>query len=188
MKKLIPILICAVLFGAASFTQSAPPLPNRDAGLFLAGEHFPLILNGQGEIFGAAHPCTTIWVQTGYSPDADVSDNQNVAVFNPEVFTLGVKISCFSVGDSAKISEARFECAYDTTLSSFWNADSSNIFLEEGNFAHIDYGNWRFEALDDTSRRWLYPLKIMVGGYVRFIFASDIEDTCSVDWILTGEN
>ncbi len=188
MYRNILIFLLIIAFAATGSCQSMVELPNRSAGDFLAGEHYPIIYTGQDEIRGSAHPCTTAWRQVGFSASAGAEANRNIGLFNPEVFTVGLKLGCSGAGDSARISAARFESAYDTTTKAFWNGDSSNIFIEDGCYHHADYGVWKFETLDDTSRWWLYPIRAVVGGYVRLILESDIADTCTVDWSLICEH
>jgi len=187
MKQAI-IILTAVLSISSVFAQTSIQLPNADAGTFLAGEHYPLIYTGDGLIRGAAHPCTTSWQQVGFSSIASDADNRNIGIFNPEIFTVGLKLDCWGSGDSANVSSARFECAYDTTLNIFWNADSSNCFIMDGCYGHDQYGSWRFEALEDTSMQWLYPVRTNIGGYIRLILESDIADTCKANWTLICEH
>ncbi|MDP8239248.1 MAG: hypothetical protein P9X24_09165 [Candidatus Hatepunaea meridiana] len=186
-RNIIVILLIASLITVGN-CQISVNLPNKSAGEMLAGEHFPVIYTGQGLIKGAANSYTTSWCQVGFSSVAENDDNRNIGIFNPEIFSVGIKLGCNGDGDSARVSSARFECAYDTTWISFWNADSSNQFIESNNYSCNQYGIWRFEALDDTSRQWLFPLRVMIGGYIRLVFTSDIDDTCQVDWTLICEH
>ena len=163
-------------------------LPNISSGSLIAGEHYPLIYTGDGLIKGSLNTLTTSWIQVGFTSEADEDENRNVGIFNPEVFTVGLKLSCYGSGDSAGISAARFECAYETVTSPYWNADSSNYFIESGCYSHDQYGIWRFESIDDTARKWLFPVRLLMGGYVRLIFETDIEDTSQVDWTLICEH
>lgn len=185
MKQLICLL---VLLAVAAPSSSGAAPPNESAAFFISGEHYPLRYNGVGTIFGAAHPCTTAWVQVGWSDCAGDAANRNVGRFNPQLFTVGLKLACYGSGDSARVSKGRFESAYDTTAAPFWSGDSSNIFIQSGSFSHPDYGVWRFETLANTARRWLYPARLLVGGYVRLILESGIADSCSVEWTLIGEH
>ena len=187
MVRILSILMILALV-SSGFTQTAVQLPNRSAGVLIAGEHFPVIYDADGKIQGAADSYTTSWYQVGYSPSADLADNHNIGIYNPEVFTVGVKLSCYGAGDSARVSQAHIECALDTTSQPFWNGDSSNMFIDNGCYSHDQYGSWRFEALSDTSRRWLYPIRVVVGGYLRLVFESDIEDTCNVEWVMICEH
>jgi len=188
MYRNILIFLLIGAFTAAGLCQTSVELPNRSAGDYLAGEHYPVIYTGQGEIRGSAHPCTTAWQQIGFSSEAEADDNRNIGLFNPEVFTVGLKLNCYGSGDSAQVSTARFESAYDTTTKAFWNGDSSNTFIEDGCYNHADYGVWKFEAFDDTARQWLFPVRAMTGGYMRLILESDIADTCAVNWSLICEH
>jgi len=174
----------------AAFVANAQPgkLPVADTYSILAGEHTPVIYSGSGTINGASNTLTTSWLQIGYSANASDATNNNLTRYNPEKFTLGLKLACSGSGDSARVSKARFEVAYDTTATAYWNADSSNIFIKSGNFTLGDYGIWRFEVLGDTSRSWLYPLKVLQGGYLRMVFETTVADTSSLVWTLTGEH
>ena len=169
MHRYTSILIMTILLVASGFCQTEIQLPNKSAGDFLAGEHFPVIYSGAGTINGAAYPCTTAWRQVGYSPEADFAANRNIGVFNPQVFTVGIKLTCSGGGDSARVSRAYLECTYDSTAKSFWNGDSSNVFIEDGCYSHQEYGVWKFEAINDTARCWLFPIRAMIGGYLRLV-------------------
>lgn len=179
-----------ILLVAASLPALAQPgvAPVGDAYSLLAGEHTPVIYSGVGAVNGSTGSYATPWLPIGYSPQAASAANNNIARYNPEQFTLGLKIACIGQGDSACVTSARFETAYDTTLTTFWNADSSNEFIKAGNYKEVDYGSWRFESLADTSRAWLYPLRVMQGGYVRLVLGTTTSDSLSVAWTLTGEH
>jgi len=187
MKRIFAALAAAVIIVLAAWAQPGKT-PVADAYAILAGEHTPVIYTGAGQISASKGALTTSWLQIGYSPSAYDAANSVIGRYNPEKFTLALKLACFNVGDSAQVSQARFEQAYDTSLAAHWNADSSNIFIKSGNFNLGDYGVWRFEILSDTTRRWLYPLKVLQGGYIRFIFESTAADTTSLVWTLTGEH
>jgi len=186
--RTIIIIALALLSTVALRAQSNSAIANESVEFFLSGEHYPLIQSGQGTIYGAAHPCTTRWVQVGYSQSAGDFANRNAARFAPSIFTLGLKLTKQGSGDSARVSAARYEAANDTTAAAFWNADSSNKFIVSGAYNLPDYGLWRFEPVADTTRQWLYPLRVMAGGYVRLVLSSDIADTCRVDWALVGQH
>jgi len=186
MKQILAILI-GIVFAATVGAQPAKT-PPPDPGQMLSGEHTPVLYSGSGTIKGSGNSLTTSWLQIGYSPNASEAANANIGRYNPEKFALALKIACYNVGDSARVTTARFEQAYDTTLTAFWNADSSNRFIKSGNFNLGDYGVWRFEVLSDTSRRWLYPLRVLQGGYIRFLFETTTADTASLVWTLTGEH
>lgn len=188
MQRILTTILFSVLLISSAYSQISAQLPNAEAGTFLAGEHYPVIYSSEGLIRGTAHPCTTSWHQVGFSSLAAYAENRNIGIFNPEVFTVGLKLSCWGSGDSAKVSSAHFECAYDTTLKAFWNGDSSNCFIENGSYDHDQYGIWRYEVLADTSMQWLYPVRMIIGGYIRLILTSDIADTCQVNWTLICEH
>ncbi|MFC2150143.1 hypothetical protein ACFLQV_01440 [Calditrichota bacterium] len=195
MKKIIELYkgipafagMTMLLLALPVFAQT-PALPSVDVSHLIAGEHFPLIYTGSGSIEGAADSYTSAWQQIGYAPGASSTANRNVGIFNPEYFTLGLKLACSGAGDSAAVELGYFETAYDTTEAGFWNADSSNRFIEDGIFGHNDYGVWRFETQRDTARTYAYPLRVLAGGYVRLTFSADIADTTAIDWRLTCEH
>ncbi|NQU05886.1 MAG: hypothetical protein HQ568_07320 [Calditrichaeota bacterium] len=182
------ILICLFVISTPIFAQIDVQLPNISSGRLIAGEHYPLIYTGDGLIKGSTNTLSTAWMQVGFAADADEDANRNVGIFNPEVFTVGVKLSCYGSGDSAGISAAHFECAYDIDLQPFWNADSSNNFIELDCYSHEQYGVWRFEAIDDTARQWLFPIRMLIGGYIRLVFETDVVDTSQVNWCLICEH
>ena len=182
------IILLACLAIGAGWSQTTSVAENESAEFYISGEHYPVIYSGSGVIFGSAHACTTRWVQVGYSSSATSAANRNIGRFDPELFTAELKLRCYGNGDSARVAGARFETAYDTTGKAFWNGDSSNRFIQSGNFSHPDYGVWRFETLTDSSRRWIYPLRLLVGGYARLILSSDTWDSTNVDWRLICEH
>lgn len=182
------VVICCVFIMTPVSAQTVLTTPRSDTGDLLAGEHSQLVYSGQSLILGNANPCTTSWIQTGQSEFASNSANRNISRLNPEVFTLMIKLSTYGTGDSVSISEGCFECAYDTNGCSYWNGDSSSVFIQEGAYNQHDYGIYRFEPLADTARGWLFPVRLLSGGYTRMIFTSDIADTCQVDWSLICEH
>lgn len=186
--RLFLILIIPAVLHSAVYAQLPAILPYPDSGQLLAGEHTPLLFEGNGVIQGAGNPLTTPWMQVGYAPLAGISANRNIGRFNPEYFTAAIKLAVWGSGDSAQVSSAWFECAYDTTAQVHWNGDSSNVFITENAYLIPEYGIWRFETMQDTSRVWSYPLRVLSGGYLRLTFGSSIEDTCAVDWKLVCEH
>ena len=187
MKRLFLTIVFALLGALVSYAQPGT-LPVADTYSILAGEHTPVIYTGSGTIKGPSNALTTSWLQIGYSTSATDAANNNLTRYNPEKFTLGLKLACSGSGDSARVTKARFEIAYDTTAAAYWNGDSSNVFIKSGNLSLSDYGIWRFEVLSDTSRSWLYPLKVLQGGYLRLVFETTTADTGSLVWTLTGEH
>jgi len=184
---IVPILICQVQTSPA-VGQDLPVLPRVDMNNLIAGERAPVLFSGSGQIEGSSNSLTTAWMQIGYSPNATDNANRNISVFNPEYFTAFLKLSMWGQGDSAGISNAHFECVFDTTSQAVWNGDSSNIFIFDGAFNLHDYGKWRFEPVSDTARCWAYPLRLLIGGYVRLVFESELADTCTVNWSLICEH
>jgi|GEM_PF-1181609 len=187
IRKTITILSMLALV-ITGYCQTEVQLPNRSGGDYLTGKHFPLIYTGEGLIKGSSNHFNTPWCQVGFSPSAVDSDNRNVGLFNQEVFTVSLKLGCYGSGDSAHVSTAFFKCAYDTTMQPLWNADTSNVFIGDGNFSHDQYGFWRFESLEDTSKVWFYSIKVLTGRYVCLVLECDHADTCQIDWKLICEH
>lgn len=185
---IITLIIGAVSVVGSAGAQISPPAPRPNVGDLIAGEHTPLFFYGQGTIYGTAHPCTTAWIQIGACLAAEAEDNRNIGRYNPERFTLALKLGLSGAGDSAAVSAGRFEWCYDTTQSYHWNADSSNMFISTDAFNQADYGAWRFLPQRSVARGCIYPLRVWSGGYLRFILSSDIADTCSVNWRLLCEH
>lgn len=99
------------------------------------------------------------------------------------VFTTNDSIHTSGYGGGVKIS------AVTTRTNFFWNADSSNYFIKDGNFTHSQYGTWRFEDFNDSARVWSFPLRVLQGGFMRVIFASpQTLDTTTINWSLKCEN
>jgi hypothetical protein len=184
-KNTLLSLVTALFLAAATFAQPGA-LPKGDAYTLLAGSHTPVIYSGSGTVSTAAS-LTTSWLQIGYSPSASTEQNNNIGRYDPRLFAVGLKLACNGSGDSARITSARFEVAYDTTRAPFWCADSSNQFIKSAAYNDLQYGIWKFETLGDTSRSWIYPLRVVNGGYLRLVFATITADTASVQWTLTGE-
>lgn len=183
------IFISLVMFALSFCPVNAQPgvPPVGDTYSLLSGEHTPVIYSGTGEA-SAAGSYTTQWLQIGYSPESSVKNNHNIGRFNPEQFTLGVKLSLAADADSTLLSTARFELAYDTTASEFWAGDSSNIFIASSNSVRPDYGIWVFNPLSNRTRGWVYPLRVLHGGYIRFVFETTTADEVEIEWVLTGEH
>jgi len=181
----ISLVMLALSLGSVKAQPGVPPV--GDTYSLLSGEHTPVIYSGAGEA-SAAGSYTTQWLQIGYSPEASVKNNHNIGRFNPEQFTLGVKLSLGAEADSTLISAARFELAYDTTSSVFWAGDSSNIFIATSNSVRPDYGIWTFSPLINGTRGWVYPLRVLHGGYIRLVFETTTADEVEIEWVLTGEH
>jgi hypothetical protein len=186
MKRSFSIFALLVLLFGNAIAQPGVP-PAGDAYTLLSGEHTPVIYSGSGEA-SSAEGYTTQWLQIGYSPYAEAKNNHNIGRFNPEQFTLGLKLTLGAEADSTLISSARFELAYDTTATAFWISDSTNMFISGTGIARFDYGVWIFSPLSDQTRGWLYPLRVLQGGYIRLVFETTTSDEVEIEWILTGEH
>lgn len=201
MKTLLIVLLCAgVSFGQTSgiigqsSTDRAPDVGSVSIQDAETGQLAPLIYTGSITCAGNVQD-TTAWLHIGWSPshttNAANASNRAIMRYNPHEFTLSVVIS--SNGDSVDLAEAWFEYAYDTTATAAWNADSSNIFVNDGNINRADYGVWTFENIvglettyDDNA--WVYPLRILRGGFIRLYFRNDVSgNNVTYAWTLTAE-
>jgi len=187
MRKIYTIVLIICALYNLNWAQTGI-MPTGDAGNLLSGEHTPVIWSGAGVINGAGNNYTTTWQQIGSSPFSSAVLNNNIAVYDPEKFTLTLKLSCYGAGDSARISQAIFSMAFDTTAAAAWTADSTNVFIKSGNYNHPLYGQGLYEVLADTARRWDYPLRVVRGGFIRFIFSTTTSDSVNVSWTLWGEH
>ncbi len=183
--SLIALVLTELLCGFANAQPGVPPA--GDSYSLLSGEHTPVIYTGSGEASSSAG-YTTQWLQIGYSPSATTKNNNNIGRFNPEQFTLGMTLTLGSGADSSMVSTARFELAYDTTVAAFWVGDSSNTFIGPTSSSRLDYGVWTFNKVLDTAHGRLYPLRVLQGGYIRFVFETTTSDEVVIDWTLTGEH
>ena len=168
----------------------------------LGSEHAPLIYSGSGTYSGTALGAyTTDWMQIGFSPAVTDTGNKRIVEHNGEYFTLYINLTRSYSGtyrgsnDSLSLKTARFEIADSSNATvGFWNPDSSNLFIADGNYNRTDYGIWTFEDfLQDTSttstRRYVYPLKVFAGSHIRFVFGTTgVDDTIGVTWKLKLEN
>lgn len=198
---LIALLVASVAFGAPTRREygSRNSLPVQ---ALHGSEHAPLVYSSSGTMSGTALGAyTTDWLQIGYTHNVSDTGNKRVVEHNPEKFTLFVTLARSYSGDYRATDDtlamvtARFEIADSSNANvGFWNPDSSNLFIANGNINRADYGVWTYEDFyQDTSstatRRYVYPLKVLAGSHIRFVFGSAaVGDTTSVSWQLKCEN
>ena len=132
-------------------------------------------------------------IQIGYSPTVqDSALNQLMFDLNPEVFTLRLWIYDGNRDSvtAVTLADGYFETIDRTDSTKWtWNADSSNYFLNSGNYSRSDYGTWTFEVQTDTTRGIDYPLRVLTGkSYIRIVLDTAAADTLMVRWELIGEN
>jgi len=205
MKRLLIVL---VLLLAVSISWSATPTFYSNywkvvnAARLLAGGNTPITWSGTVYLPKCSvAEQNTEWILYGYNSDATMTDGSPEFYMNPDVFTLTLWLDSYPTnvaGDSAILVAARFEYADSTNaVIPFWNADSSNLFLQNGNFTHPQYGDWRYEDIPRTlgttvdDKRWVYKLGVTrPGGCIRIVFtgAVTMDDTTRVRWELRGEN
>ena len=273
LKFIIPLLLIAnawAITGQGS-SRSAGTNAHTEKALHM-GEHVPVEYSGSANISGTnSYAYYTQWMQIGWGNDANIYHNNEISVYNPEIFTLFTLLSKYGVGDSARVTDAKFQTAFDaadtvvtvtltcgqedtvavgdiltgdasgascvvtsTTLSSgagdsiivasmypgnvfdttndsiavgsdavtftisaasyantgiAENADSSNVFIDDGTYSHDQYGTWRYEDYGRTDIKHIFRLRVFSGAYIRFYFACDnVADTSTVTWELKGEN
>jgi len=167
----------------------------------IGGEHAPLIFSDTDTLL-SADTSTTHWMHIGWNTNAKSWSNKIVQAFNPEVFTFVIGLRDESddndaTDDSVGVSDIRFETSLDTTGDPIWNADSTNLFVADGNYTHAQYGIWMFEDIVGVDsgaaivqREQAYPLRVLSGAWIRFIFTArdDMVDTTFVDWSLICEH
>ncbi len=175
---------------------------NNNSGRYLGGEHTPLIWTGTVYLPKASVvEQTTAWIQYGYSPDATMAGGNVEFYANPEIFTLTLWLDSYptnAAGDSAILVAARFEYADSiNAVIPFWDADSINLFLQDGRFTHPLYNAWVYEDIPRTlgttvdNKRWVYMLRVTrPGGCMRLVFtgAVSMDDSTRVRWELRGEH
>lgn len=67
-------------------------------------------------------------------------------------------------------------------------ADSSNIFIADGNYSHAQYGNWRYEDSGRTDISQAYAIRVFAAAYMRLYLASTVADTTTVTGKLRTEH
>lgn len=213
MKALLIVLLCAgISFGQTSgiigqsSTDRAPDVGSVGTQEALAGQLAPVIFT-QTVYLPKASAVTqsTYWKQIGWTPShtSAIANTSNKAIvrYNPDFLTATIALAPYNAGlgyaagDSGILVAGRFEVTYDTTAAPEWNADSSNLFIANGNYNRADYGVWTFEDIPVTlgtdldDKKWSYPLRIIKGAFVRFIFtgAATMDDSTAVTVTLTAE-
>lgn len=214
--NILALVIIAVIFGLAvseslGQTQYVPAVNLITEKEGIGGEHAPLVWTGTEYLAkNDATEQVTDWIKIGSSFYDTNLENRVTTIFNPQFFTLEINLAVhggaaagadgliYGAGDSSTLAAARFEIADSSAaVIPFWNADSSNLFIADGNYTHSQYGTWRFEDIPKTlattadDKGWLYPIRVLRGSYIRFVFtgrADGGDDTTLVKWKLVGEN
>ena len=184
MKRVILGFVVGLFLAVAVWAQTPvfyPTYYQEQAGRALGGEHTPLVWIGSDTISSTANfgAYATGWMQIGYSPNATAAANATVFPFNPQIFTVSIqKVHAFATAeDSCYLSSARFEIADSATaVVPFWNSDSSNLFIATTNYSRVDYGSWTFLPDTITTMRYIYPLKVQQGAYIRLVFSTVAQD------------
>ena len=199
MKKYLILLFIPVLCWGqiTGMGTNVPPQTRLSSEQeYIGGEHSPLIFT-QTLTLPTGTGAWTRWFQTGWSPNGAASSNANIQMFNPELFTVTLKdfaiVSATAGNDSVGVGYGRIECAYDTTDDDVWNADSSNIFIDNAAYSHALYGTWKFlpfKRVATNTTDFAYPVRIFRGGFARVYLEgrNDMVDSCNVVVELTGEN
>jgi len=173
------------------------------------GAHSPLIYTGSSYVYARAGKVATRWMQIGFAPLESYTQNTYAQRFAPNIFTLVLNLDESYSGDSVGLYKAWFNVAYDTagtllgdwgSAGEIWNGDSTNFFLQSGNYTHPKYGDWMYEMIKPTAKDlsndttgYIYALRVLGGNYLRLIFIQDstvtaangmVADTVLVNWIL----
>jgi hypothetical protein len=101
-----------------------------------------------------------------------------------------LKKHAFAVAaDCCSVTDAWFELADSSSaVIPYWAGDSSNIFINSGNYNRADYGVWTFEPDTITTRGYDYILRALRGGFIRFKFETTIQDCTIVEWTFRLEH
>jgi len=206
MKKvlLILLLITSVAFAKKPIGMASgdrvPPTNEHSVTEVENGRAMSLIYSGASTLGATGASVTTSWMHTGWT-DADGVKAEAVSGllasrFDATTFTLLIELS--SGGDSVGLASARFETAIDTSANEVWNADKTNLFLQDGNADSSFYGQWLFEEITADSisvsqsdtLTFSYPLRVLHPGWIRVVYTapSDFEDTQTVNWSLICKN
>ena len=205
IKRLLTIGVLFAIFclATAQTPQVYPGYRQTNVSYLVGGEHTPLIYEGTVAL-AAGHGAsgTSYWMQIGWTPYSITANPAYEA--NPENFTLLLKLTTVaSDTDTVGLGLARFETAFDTSdanpIRSIWNADSTNLFIADGNYNHSLYGQWMFEdyakarqSVSGIGTRWCsFPLRVFNGAYIRFVFtkpSGGVVQANTVNFILVCEN
>jgi hypothetical protein len=199
----IRLTLIAVMLALNSYAATPVPI---EWGDYAEGDvsskqgNSPLIWNNiftwNGDSTGILNGSDTLksaWMALGAFPNlaAPRPTIKRLGDHNPEVFRLFARLKVAGAGDSVRFAEMRFEQARDTTLSSFWNADSSNRFALDGSYGTNNYNqHWTAEDIqtsaDSVSR--IYNLDIRTNLWTRFWIITTAIDTLNAsDCDLWGE-
>ena len=190
---IIALLLLAAVANAAPTRKEYGGRNSIPVQSLIGSEHSPLIYSGSDTISSSANfgTYTTDWLQIGFSPNVSDTGNRRVVEHNGEFFTLSLlKKHAFAVAaDCCSVTDAWFETADSSgAVIPYWNADSANVFIDSGNYNRSDYGTWTFEPDTITTHGYDYALKVLRGGYIRFNFATTIQDCTIVEWQLRLEH
>ena len=171
------------------------------------GTHKPLVYEFQtgavaGDTLDSAGTVTTQWVQIGVSPLLPTSYDKTIINYNPEIFTVVLILDTLqedngNVPDSVGVKQILFELALDTTETAATAMDSTHIFLKDGNYNHLKYGDWMYEDILGTLAQWRdkpvwMNIRVPCGAFIRFKLThpSALSANLGVKFtlILIGEN
>ncbi len=206
MKRYLTVLVLLLLFLTAAHSQTLDyydTYHQESAGRALGGEHATLIWEGTVYLpKTSSADVYTDWIQYGWSPDDTLEDGSMAFHANPEVFALDILLDSYptnnSLQDSAILVSARFEYADSSSATiPYWNADSTNLFIADGNYNHAKYGDWMYEDIPKTAggtvddKGWTFNLRVTrPGGCLRLVFAgvNTMDDSTRIRYRLRGEN
>ncbi len=275
MKKLFIYLLLVMVFtlwAGLSYAQELDDISwESSVSRLMLAEHTPLIFYGEDTLSstGSRFPYSR-WMQIGWVPDASGNNNKQSQRHNPEIFRVGIKLSCQHAGSSIDVDFGKIQYAItaadtvttvtlavgegDTTdvgetitgtesfasavvtavisgtggadsiitanylpgpvfttsdtvggvsyagvgskISSVTNyfggvgenADSSSWFCYSGAASLEMYPEYMAEPVSDTSMYWWFPVRAIIGGYMRLYFETSETDTGLVNWTLKCEH
>jgi len=237
------------------------------------GEHSPIIFTGEDTLSatGSRFPYSR-WMQVAWVSDGNRKSNEYVQKHDPEIFRVGLKLSCQHAGSAIDVDFGKIQYAVtaaDTVTSAILtvgcgdttdvgetitgtetfasgvvtsrvssldnpgadsilvvnylpgplfttadtvggalyagtgslisavvnyfggvgeNADSSSWFCYSGAVSLEMYPEYMAEPVSDTSMIWWFPIRVIIGGYVRLYLETSQTDTGLVNWKLKCEH
>lgn len=124
-------------------------------------------------------------VVTAVTSGTGGADSIIVANYLPgPVFTTSDTVGgALYAGTGSKISSV---ANYFGTIGE--NADSTHWFCYSGAVSMEAYPEYMAEPVYDTTMYWWFPMRVLMGGYLRLYFETDAIDTSTIDWTLKCEH
>jgi len=186
------LVLGLVIVGSEDYYED---FDEQRGAILQGGEHYPIIVTGSIAQNGTA-ACTTAWFPYAYATSmtgtivrsgrTSTDSAEFYGWFSARYYAVAITLDSLR-GDTLQISEARVETAHDTTGRPFWNGDSSNFFMNTDGWINDQYGVWKFEPLlftSDMTQYYTYPMRSFMGGYMRLIFDSTVDDSSTIGFIV----